>query len=106
LSQPGFYGLKVFVLNAQIFNGTGNCVSGAEARREYQETKGGKPAPKLGVRRRAQRCNSSNQLDPPLSINAAVHNKFNVQRHLISVATLRTLREKSNAQWQDAVAAA
>jgi len=47
LSQPGFYGLKVFVLNARIFNGTGNCASGAEARREYRETKGGNLPPSL-----------------------------------------------------------
>ena len=53
-----------------------------------------------------QRFKSARPAQRLLSMNAAVHNNFNVQRHLISLATLRTLREKSNAQWQDAVAAA
>jgi putative transposase len=37
-----------------------------------------------------------------LSAHAAVHNTFNVQRHLISRRTLRTFRGEAFAQWQSA----
>ena len=45
---------------------------------------------------------------PPIenSVHAAVHNNFNVQRHLVSRSTLRNLRDEANARWRDAVAAA
>lgn len=38
-----------------------------------------------------------------LSAHAAVYNTFNVQRHLISRGTLRTLRGEAFTQWQSAV---
>jgi hypothetical protein len=41
-----------------------------------------------------------------LSIDAAVHNTFNVQRNLVSRSTLRKLWAQATAQWQSAVAAA
>jgi len=41
-----------------------------------------------------------------LSAHAAVYNTFNVQRHLISRQTLRTLRGEAFAQWKAAVAPA
>jgi putative transposase len=41
-----------------------------------------------------------------LSAHAAVYNTFNVQRHLISRQTLRTLRGEAFAQWESAVEAA
>src|ERR1700687_5520197 len=62
-----------------------------------------------GVRRRErtmQRFNSARSPPPFLSTHAAVHNTFNLQRHLVSRATLRTFRAEAAAQWQDAVAAA
>ncbi|MEQ8730117.1 MAG: IS6 family transposase, partial [Roseitalea porphyridii] len=37
-----------------------------------------------------------------LSAHAAVHNTFNVQRHLISRRTLRTFRGEAFAKWQSA----
>jgi putative transposase len=40
-----------------------------------------------------------------LNMHAAVHNTFNLQRHLISRSTLRIFRAEAAAQWQDAVAA-
>jgi transposase-like protein len=41
-----------------------------------------------------------------LSIHAAVHNTFNLQRHLVSRRTLRLFRRKAAEQWQRATAAA
>jgi putative transposase len=41
-----------------------------------------------------------------LSIHAAVHNTFNLQRHLISRRTLRLFRAEAASQWQVATAAA
>jgi putative transposase len=41
-----------------------------------------------------------------LSMHAAVHNTFNLQRHLVSRSTLRIFRVEAAAQWSDAVAAA
>lgn len=41
-----------------------------------------------------------------LSIHAAVHNTFNVQRHLVSRSALRKLRAEAIRQWKVAVAAA
>jgi len=38
-------------------------------------------------------------------MHAAVHNTFNLQRHLISRSTLRIFRSEAAGQWQDAVAA-
>src|SRR5271170_4211654 len=37
---------------------------------------------------------------------AAVHNTFNLQRHLVSRSTLRIFRVDAAAQWQHAIAAA
>lgn len=41
-----------------------------------------------------------------LSTHAAVYNTFNVQRHLVSRRTLRTLRGEAFAQWQTVAKAA
>ena len=41
-----------------------------------------------------------------LSMHAAVHNTFNLQRHLVSRSTLRIFRAKSADQWSNAVATA
>src|SRR5216684_6765327 len=40
-----------------------------------------------------------------LDMHAAVHNTFNLQRHLISRSTLRAFRAEAAARWQAAVAA-
>ena len=55
--------------------------------------------------RKMQRFKSARSTQRFLSIHAAVHNNFNVQRHLVSRATLRNLRDEATAQWRDAVAA-
>jgi putative transposase len=62
----------------------------------------------LAVRRRErkmQRFKSARSAQRFLSIHAAIYNNFNVQRHLVSRATLRNLRAEATAQWQGAVAA-
>ena len=56
--------------------------------------------------RKLQRFKSARSAQRFLSIHAAVHNTFNLQRHLISRSTLRTFRAEAATQWQDAVAAA
>ena len=56
--------------------------------------------------RKMQRFKSAGSAQRFLSIHAAVHNTFNLERHLISRSTLRIFRAEAAAQWQDAVAAA
>src|ERR1700736_5392883 len=56
--------------------------------------------------RKMQRFKSARSAQRFLSMHAAVHSTFNLQRHLVSRATLRTFRAEAAAQWQDAVAAA
>jgi DDE domain len=61
------------------------------------------------VRRREckmQRFKSARSAQRFLSMHAAVHNTFNLQRHLISRSTLRIFRAEAANQWRDAVAAA
>ena len=62
----------------------------------------------LPVRRRArkmQRFKSPGSAQRFLSIHAVVYNSFNVQRHLVSCATLRALRGDAFQNWQAATAA-
>jgi putative transposase len=56
--------------------------------------------------RKLQRFKSARSAQRFLSMHAAVHNTFNLQRHLISRSTLRKFRAEATAQWQGAVAAA
>src|SRR5258705_10301454 len=55
--------------------------------------------------RKQQRFKSARSAQRFLSMHAAVHNTFNLQRHLISRSTLRIFRAEATAQWQGAVAA-
>ena len=48
--------------------------------------------------RKMQRFKSAGSAQRFLSIHAAVHNNFNLQRHLISRSTLRTFRAEAAAQ--------
>src|SRR6202047_5072791 len=52
--------------------------------------------------RKMQRFKSAGSAQRFLSIHAAAHNTFNLQRHLVSRATLRTFRAEAAAQWQGA----
>jgi transposase-like protein len=56
--------------------------------------------------REQQRFKSARSAQRFLSMHAAVHNTFDLQRHLISRSTLRIFRAEAVAQWQGAVAAA
>jgi putative transposase len=56
--------------------------------------------------RKMQRFKSARSAPRFLSIHAAVHNTFNLQRHLVSRSTLRTFRAEAMAQWQNAIVAA
>ena len=56
--------------------------------------------------RKMQRFKSPGSAQRFLSSHAAVHNTFNVQRHLISRPTLRLFRDEAHEQWRLATAAA
>ena len=61
------------------------------------------------VRRREhklQRFKSARSAQCFLSMHAAVHSTFNLQRHLISRSTLRIFRAEAIAEWHSAVTAA
>jgi transposase-like protein len=53
-----------------------------------------------------QRFKSAGSAQRFLSVHAAVHNTFYLQRHLISRSTLRKFRAEAMAHWQVAAAAA
>jgi transposase-like protein len=56
--------------------------------------------------RKMQRFKSARSAQRFLSTHAAVHNTFNLQRHLVSRSTLRIFRAEAANQWRDAVSAA
>jgi transposase-like protein len=55
--------------------------------------------------RKMQRFKSPGSAQRFLSVHAAVHNTFNVQRHLTSRRTLRVLRDEALRTWRAAAAA-
>ena len=56
--------------------------------------------------RKMQRFKSARSAQRFLSMHAAIHNTFNLQRHLVSRPTLRMFRAEAANRWRDAVAAA
>src|ERR1700731_1975921 len=56
--------------------------------------------------RKMQRFKSAQSAQRFLSVHAAVHNNFNIQRHLVSRSTLRIFRSEAAAQWRSATNAA
>jgi transposase-like protein len=55
--------------------------------------------------RKMQRFKSARSAQRFLSMHAAVHNTFNLQRHLVSRSTLRIFRAEAASEWRNAVAA-
>jgi transposase-like protein len=55
--------------------------------------------------RKMQQFKSAASAQRFLNIHAAVHNTFNLQRHLVSRSTLRIFRAEAAIQWQHAIAA-
>ena len=55
--------------------------------------------------RKMQRFKSARSAQRFLYMHAAVHNTFNLQRHLVSRSTLRIFRAEAASEWRDAVAA-
>jgi len=53
-----------------------------------------------------QRFKSAGSAQKLLSTHAAVYNTFNVQRHLVSAETHRTLRAEAMTTWREAATAA
>jgi putative transposase len=56
--------------------------------------------------RKMQRFKSTRSAQRFLNTHAAVHNTFNLQRHLVSRSTLRTFRAEAASAWRNAAAAA
>ena len=56
--------------------------------------------------RKMQRFKSAASAQRFLSVHAAVHNTFSLQRHLVSRSTLRIFRSEAAAQWRSATNAA
>ena len=56
--------------------------------------------------RKQQRFKSAGSAQRFLSMHSAVHNTFNLQRHLISHRTLQTFRAEATLAWQTATVAA
>src|SRR6266576_7142170 len=55
--------------------------------------------------RKMQRFKSARSAQRFLIMHAAVHNTFNLQRHLVSRSTLRIFRAEAASDWRNAVAA-
>ena len=55
--------------------------------------------------RKMQRFKSARSAQRFLSMHAAVHNTFNLQRHLVSRSTLRIFRAEAASAWRNAAAA-
>src|SRR5215469_10120726 len=56
--------------------------------------------------RKIQRFKSTRSVQRFLSMHAAIHNTFNLQRHLVSRSTLRKFRADATAEWQRTVVTA
>jgi transposase-like protein len=61
--------------------------------------------PIRGRERKLQRFKSPGSAQHFLSVHAAVHNTFNIHRHLVSCNTFRVLPEESFRSWRAATAA-
>ena len=55
--------------------------------------------------RKMQRFKSARSAQRFLSMHAAVHNTFNLERHLVLRSTLRIFRAEAASEWRNAVTA-
>ncbi len=82
---------------------------GLESRRERGRGKNNRAEnshqPTRRRERKMQRFKSPGSAQKFLSTHAAVHNTFNVQRHLTSAQTHRALRNAAMTTWRNAIAA-
>ena len=95
------------VVSENVRNG-GPCLTPRLTRKTSDALKGYGRCPYYydAVRRRErkmQRFKSARSAQRFLSMHAAIHNTFNLQRHLVSRATLRIFRAEAANQWRDAV---
>ncbi len=89
--------------------GAAKSEMGLSARHEQGLRKNNRPEnshqPTRRRERKMQRFKSPGSAQRFLSVHAAVHNTFNVQRHLTSRNTLRVLRDNAFRTWRAAKAA-
>jgi len=90
--------------------GAARCEMGLSARHEQGLRKNNRVENSHQVGRRRERkmqgFKSPGSAQRFLSVHSAVHNTFNLQRHLISRPTLRLFRAEAAAHWQIATVAA
>ena len=93
-----------------VVESTAGCVVSLTARHERGLRKNNRAEvshqPVRRRERKMQRFKSPGSAQRFLSMHAAVHNTFDLQRHLVSRRTLRTFRAGAMAHWQAATAAA
>jgi transposase-like protein len=108
LKKQGF-GPEVLVTDKLPSYGAAKSEIGLAARHEQGLRKNNRAEnshqPVRRRERKMQRFKSPGSAQRFLSIHAAVHNTFNVQRHLISRRTLRVFREEAFGTWRAATAA-
>jgi DNA-binding transcriptional ArsR family regulator len=108
LKKPGF-APDVLVTDKLRSYGAAKTEVGLSARHEQGLRKNNRAEnshqPTRRRERKMQRFKSPGSAQRFLSVHAAVHNTFNVQRHLTSRRTLRALRDEGSRTWPAATAA-
>ena len=104
------YAPEVMVTDKLRSYGAAKALTGLSARHEQGLRKNNRAEnshqPTRRRERKMQRFKSPGSAQRFLSVHAAVCNRFNLQRHLISRRTLRRFRASAREQWQAATAAA
>jgi putative transposase len=104
------YAPRVLVTDKLRSYGCGRRELGLRARHEQGLRKNNRAEnshqPVRRRERKMQRFKSPGSAQRFLSSHSAVHNTFNVQRHLVSRRTLRLFRAEAMHAWQSATAAA
>jgi putative transposase len=102
-------GYRVFLAYTMLTHGAAKSEIGLLARYEQDLRMNNRAEnshqPVRRRERKMQRFKSPGSAQRFLSLHAAVHNTFNVQRHLTSRRTLRALRTEAFRTWRAATAA-